>query len=373
MKQEEDTTVIANFSMDKDSQLRHCPKMETDNSILENDDEKTEEYFKKEYEKLEKEDAMIFNNDSWLKSCFEMGEDSEEEHKVPVLIKIKKELETNEDRMEVDSASISKECKTLSKSTPVDHKKSAVTKDCTKEKFKKQKLTTQQKPVLTKSDISKRNYTRNNTKTKEQNKSLALNEAPVSENICSGKCIFKCTECPNSSFSSWASLREHMKKMHKQNAKMSEHKLFASKIVDHVCKVCSAKILCDSNFLQIHLYKHKLSIAEYKKKYNCESFRNINKQKILQKGTLSKQKIDNMCTFRCSKCYKLLKSYASLQKHSYREKCQVNDSDLSNCIQNVVTHQCKICSKVLLCDRVLIERHVIYHGMSLKEYSQNTG
>ncbi len=73
--------------------------------------------------------------------------------------------------------------------------------------------------------------------------------------------------------------------------------------------------------------------------------------------------IGNLCTFRCPGYKKIFHSKSALLGHFNRKvskTClELRDTvKWQTCVEEVVTHKCKICSKLLLCDNTLILLHV---------------
>ncbi len=205
-----------------------------------------------------------------------------------------------------------------------------------------------------------------------------LDKAPLSENATAGLCLFKCLQCTFQN-TTWMYFTQHMRKVHQKAVKMSEYEKFASKAFVHVCKVCSDKVLCDSVHFSKHFRQHGLSIKEYRQKYfdKCKTKEawKAKLEEIMQKGTLYVIKIGNLCSFKCSKCAKVFKSITVLRKHCRDTKCHVYNNDcLYKYLDKVVTHKCKLCSKLLLCDWGIIHSHIKTHRIkTLQEYAENTG
>ncbi len=208
-----------------------------------------------------------------------------------------------------------------------------------------------------------------------------VKNAPVSETAATRLCTFKCTECPvtyNGWLSYSAHLKTHFEGQHKPKPAMSDYKRYLVKAVIHICRICSAQVICDYSFLETHLKtNHKITLVQYKEKYNCHGGWTFDNQKLLENGRLSKNEIGNLCKFWCPNCKLSIKSLTTLWSHKNNsgEKCKGSArSCKSEYLKKVITHKCLICSKLLLCDARAIRKHISgSHNMtSLKEYAKKT-
>ncbi len=208
-----------------------------------------------------------------------------------------------------------------------------------------------------------------------------VENAPVSVRPVSGLCIFKCTDC-DSTFTNWESLSSHIKthskwKRHKRKIHSSEFGNFIVKAVVHVCKICSDRIICDRVLLKLHFKsKHKMSLEKYKHQYKCDSYWTIKYTRLLQRGSLSANKIGNLCVFSCPVCQKTFKTYSSFGNHTNISCKSANTTArrLQN-LKKVISHKCLLCSKLLLCDLRFIKTHLKGHHktMTIRKYASITG
>ncbi len=83
---------------------------------------------------------------------------------------------------------------------------------------------------------------------------------------------------------------------------------------------------------------------------------------------------ENLCSYKCLKCGKLLNSWNALKVHSRRtSKCprRVLMSRVKEHISKTVHYACKLCSSSVLCDLTFIKSHVQNsHKMKLLDYIQ---
>ncbi len=103
------------------------------------------------------------------------------------------------------------------------------------------------------------------------------------------------------------------------------------------------------------------------------------RQKMLESGMRSADRVGNLCTFRCPKCQNSYKSSASFKTHCTRTlktRCplEIDSQKWHEYLENVVSHKCKICSKLLLCDGETIKHHVkeCHRMKTVREYAEKT-
>ncbi len=94
--------------------------------------------------------------------------------------------------------------------------------------------------------------------------------------------------------------------------------------------------------------------------------------------------VGNKCTFWCKGCNKAFTSLKSHRFHNYRltkeglPPCSIDGPNWLNFVEKAVAHCCRLCSKLLLCDKEHIYRHMnsqhkIKVSIYMKEYlSQET-
>ncbi len=211
--------------------------------------------------------------------------------------------------------------------------------------------------------------------------SVILQNAQTSKSASAGLCQFDCLEC-HESFNSWWSLCSHAEKEHNNHLVKANFENYLYKAVVHVCKICSQRVLCDNTFLTRHTrWKHHLSIGEYRKNYDCHTSQTAAQTKLhelLKKAEISEIKIGNLCLFQCAGCKETYKSSSTFTTHN-RNKilCPLKGQTLQwqTSLVKVVAHRCKLCSKLVLCDRLIIMNHVRKtHGIgAIGKYAKQTG
>ncbi len=188
--------------------------------------------------------------------------------------------------------------------------------------------------------------------------------APVSDSV-SSQCIFKCYECDGKTFSAWNTLRTHrFRKQCSVSTSTADIGNLVSKAVCHICKICSAKILCDKNFIQRHLHLHKIGILEYAKKFAC---------KKTEETIYSQDIIGNLCLYECIDCgYNSSSGRAFLKHKRLTHHCRKISS--LDSLKKSVYHRCKLCKKSILCDQTVIAKHLRrHHDFTPEDYCKITG
>ncbi len=218
---------------------------------------------------------------------------------------------------------------------------------------------------------------------REMTNSSILNSASVSHSASAGLCRFACSTC-SKTFTSWKYLQRHEKKIHRKTIKIWNLEAYLFKASVHICKICSMKVLSDNQFLAHHFKNlHNMQLSHYRQQYNCNTAQNIHKvqlHKAMKKAKLFENVIGNFCTFRCPGCKNVFYSFTAFSDHwnpKVRKTCQeLQDTvEWRTCIEEVVTHKCKICSKLILCDKGIILMHVrgIHYIKSIGEYAKKSG
>ncbi len=282
--------------------------------------------------------TMDIGSDSWLRHCVVKME--EHEHDRKDIIKLEPKYQCNESAKNVTTSS--KVMETQSSSNREEDNNEA---------------------------IARRNSI-------EQIRASVLDKAFVSESAASGLCTFQCPEC-SAAYTNWRHCYLHMKDKHKSPISLNDYWCYLSNATIHVCKICSEKLICESRLMSCHfMKKHKLSLVDYRKQYNCDCIIKPNHQKLLESGKISLDEIGNLCIFKCPKCKGTFTSIDWLSKHA-RKRCKVsvNHDNVRKYVTKVVTHKCKLCSKLVLCDGKLLATHFLskHRIKSLKEYADKTG
>ncbi len=142
---------------------------------------------------------------------------------------------------------------------------------------------------------------------------------------------------------------------------------FITKTVGYKCQICSLVILCDKALIQKHVRKHDLSYPQYMKKFYGE-----NHKAYSQEVTYSNDIIGSLCQFQCRDCGDKFNNRGTLKTHQLR--IHGSQFDRGEKMIKRVMHKCKLCARYLTCESGnLITHFKLMHGLSLKEYSKQTG
>ncbi len=237
--------------------------------------------------------------------------------------------------------------------------------------------------ILCESSIMHIHFRKHNTnigkyRQKYTQKQRPLDEATVSDSITSNLCTFKCTDCLEI-FPAWERFGIHYRRKHEKTASTRDVLSFLQKATVHECRICSERVYCDCTFLSLHLrFKHNTTIKAYRQQYNCRGSCSAKSLKLLEgKKSVTSEIIGNFCSYKCPKCGKTYKSLTSMRMHGRTsKKCpSINFEYLKDYLKKMVTYNCKICSKVLLCDETVVLGHClkVHKIKTLKEYANATG
>ncbi len=251
-------------------------------------------------------------------------------------------------------------------------------------KHKKKTCEDQMKQVNKRASLKAKRVEGNHGQKPDESKNSAkfnavMKNAVVSEVAKTGMCEFACPEC-RSNFNYWKKFVFHVKSKHRRTIGISDYKDYLSKATVHICNICSEKVLNEDRFLCLHFsWKHKMKLVDYRQKYCCNPDPSVIYQKMLKKGRKSENIIGNLCTFKCPGCRKTFRTSHALHTHANRSKqehcSKAGSLGLARTyIEKVVTHNCKICDKLILCEKIWITFHLKCHGIkSLKKYAEMTG
>ncbi len=208
--------------------------------------------------------------------------------------------------------------------------------------------------------------------------------APVTDKAMN-LCRFKCPKC-NKKLLNWERLIKHFQintldVCHKKNCLPSKDNI-TTRVYCHICKICSERILCDSFFIKQHLQaQHKIIHKAPKRVPRGIFWETIlvgyYADKVvtnLCKGAPVSERFSNMCKFKCVDCKKELSSLKMLRTHlapqttsNCNQKFKI--LNVADWLTGIVSHACKICSTLILCDTIFLARHLKReHKMTSREY-----
>ncbi len=153
-----------------------------------------------------------------------------------------------------------------------------------------------------------------------------------------------------------------------------------TKVVAHKCHLCSKKILCDIYVVRNHLTTShqrqtinnycKINDLEYESKYG----KPISQKQYfeLYQGESSDQykiseKISNQCMFSCKKCDYSCNRWPLMTSH-ITKKSHGPIKSSTKYVTKAIFHKCKICEELMLCDYVIVSKHLKIHQMTALQY-----
>ncbi len=191
-------------------------------------------------------------------------------------------------------------------------------------------------------------------------------EAPEVSGKVSNICQFRCPEC-GETVKGWLILKVHLLKKHSIKRLCStQMPNIISKAFCHVCKICSARVLCESTFLSNHLRIHNIMIREYRKRFIVDPC------KDLPDATYS-DTIGNLCVYECPTCKKKFSDRKMFSIH-LKNFSHGNIKDAFCYLKKTVYHKCKLCHMSVLCDQAMFYHHLRNnHQVTKEQYCQKTG
>ncbi len=246
------------------------------------------------------------------------------------------------------------------------------------------------------------NSTSNREMVKRELNSFCLKHA-CEKNITTqigNMCTFSCKQC-NYTTQSYAKLRLHITS--RKHGPFLPSFRYVSAVKFHKCHVCEELVLSDYSILAHHVVnKHKLTLTKYRKLINLSKHDNPQqtqyqielqllikdipslkprptytlKANALSDGQVTKD-VGNITSFKCPECYFSCVSFLGFTRHIKKEHKLKKISYIKHIVE-ARYHRCHICAKIVLCDNIIVGRHVITkHQVNLlhyqKEYVLKTG
>ncbi len=199
------------------------------------------------------------------------------------------------------------------------------------------------------------------------------------ENLCK----YQCPKCA-AIFKSRTAIYQHFRSSkHADTSKRIINECLTD-IVAHMCRICSKKILCDKTIIKNHLFNchHLRSVKQYSNsqsqlamgqdvyKYSLH----LDKLKSMLEEAKVTDKVENRCKYQCPECAEIFRSRTTIHHHFKRTKhADASKRPINEFLTDVVAHECRVCSKKILCDRTVIRQHVLHNhnGNSVKEYNSS--
>ncbi len=188
--------------------------------------------------------------------------------------------------------------------------------------------------------------------------SKTVAEGSYSDNVIGNLCLYKCQDCQEQ-FNTWRNLDQHQKAKSHSTGRTSyreRYNVMTTKVY-HKCRLCFKTFLCERHNLQLHFkIAHKVSFSDYCTKTGCV-IKDSEKGALLKTLKVSTE-FRNLCVFECNVCKNRFHNMKSFGYH--RETCD----DLSEyksymaCLVEGFSYKCKMCSRLMLCDRYNIYNHM---------------
>ena len=192
-------------------------------------------------------------------------------------------------------------------------------------------------------------------------------------------CQFSCGQC-SKNFQSYEKMIKHRK-----NAGCTKVPMQVSVASAYMCSICSVIVLNDLTQINSHYRdKHGVCFRKHMQRIiggegrlpQQHSVYNQRERaaKFLEGCPLSSE-VGNMCSFRCRGCNKIFTSLWYFKHHSYclQKKglppCSGDTGNWLHSVEKAVAHKCKMCSKLILCDRERLRRHIqTQHKITVDTY-----
>ncbi len=190
----------------------------------------------------------------------------------------------------------------------------------------------------------------------DTSKKFVLSTRRYSNKIVGNLCVYTCANCKKE-YDSWHKFNVHQKKFSHGNVTFKNRHLVWHSVY-HICRLCDTTILCEKKALTKHLKRcHGIYLKEYCTKTGCEIHEKEDTS-LLKKLELS-ENIDNLCVFSCKICNQISHSSNAFYNHRLRTGHNANTyQSVTKFLIKGSSYKCKVCSKLLLCDKKLIFSHM---------------
>ncbi len=216
-----------------------------------------------------------------------------------------------------------------------------------------------------------------------------LKGLPVSRSI-QNKCSFLCPYC-KTVYRSFVDLERHYESLEGVCAGRGSHinhEHVVKEKFSYQCTLCKDFVLCDKRLFAIHLTNfHNMQLSEYERTCkNAEQKRNFvrgrrsvaksftrNLREYLETLKVSEE-VSNKCVFRCKMCQKDFDNWNKMYHNHYGRtstcKGSVSFKNVTDLLTVAMSHKCKICGELVLCDKARIQKHTfLIHRISLAHYT----
>ncbi len=184
--------------------------------------------------------------------------------------------------------------------------------------------------------------------------SRTIADGSYSNNVIGDLCVYQCVDCTKE-VKSWDSLKIHQKNS-SHALSICRDKTNTKKKVYHQCRLCNRTLLCENIVLNRHFKAmHGMDISEYCKATGCVAHESSST--ILLKSLKISTQPRDLCVFACRTCGKSFTSSTSFGMHKMEHNHRFKYF-LTKCLSKGYSYRCEICSKLLLCDKAIIQGHM---------------
>ncbi len=185
------------------------------------------------------------------------------------------------------------------------------------------------------------------------------NEPPgtvYSENVIGNFCKYLCKNC-EMEFTCRINFISHQRN---RDCIFESHGVMVKK-VQHRCKLCGKSVQCEVHSLKGHFkHMHNINIEEYCRRTGC-TFDDSNSKHfsstVLKSLKVSK-KVGFLCIFKCEKCGKKFHQLHRYYEHIHKHHNNLSGSFVTS-FHSGYSYKCTICHTLILCDKMVIKRHLM--------------
>ncbi len=207
--------------------------------------------------------------------------------------------------------------------------------------------------------------------------SQVLQQVTVSNEI-KNMCKYQCPNCQFECQSQRVLCYHFKKTKHECVSKRTICKSIV-KLIAYECRICNKKMKCDVSDISSHIKNaHKITtLKQYSDKIHGEYENNREKRKEEFKKLCSsnlekhniKEAVGNFCKYSCKQCEYSCTSWRPMAKHikAIDHGPVMAPTDF---LTDVTFHKCHVCGSYMLCDNVIIRRHLRKHKLILTQYKE---
>ena len=205
-------------------------------------------------------------------------------------------------------------------------------------------------------------------------------DVPVSKEVAN-RCQYKCVLCPSVA-NNWKALCDHAFLKHQINVTLGGKDRWLTRKVLHCCAICGKLILCDMKVIHAHVGNlHGMKMLEYRSLRQRQPLLQGNNTQIEYQPPRApgvdpasvRTVVGDLCEYHCHQCLFEGSSWGEMRSHLVQAHslgdAALAAQDKHSFITKRIWHRCCICSKIVLCERRVIEGHVrLAHSMEMEQY-----